>query len=143
MPAGGFARETGLSAGLPAGAAMARRRGGAHNAPRGFAGRSQMIVITGGLIARPDSIAEATLLGIEHSRRSRAEPGCLAHNIHVDAENPLRLMFYEEWQDADAVRRHFVRPESLAFVRRFHKLAASRLPMKIYDTSEIEVTELV
>ena len=102
-----------------------------------------MIIITGGLIARPDSIAEATQLGIEHSRRSRAEPGCLAHSIHVDAENPLRLMFYEEWQDADAMRAHFARPESLDFVRRYRKLAASRTPMAIYDTTEIDVATLI
>jgi quinol monooxygenase YgiN len=102
-----------------------------------------MIVITGSMLARPDTIAEATRLGIEHSRRSRAEPGCLRHNLHVDAENPLRLMFYEEWRDRDAVRAHFAVPDSLDFVRRYRKLADSRVPMKIYDTTEIDVETLI
>jgi len=102
-----------------------------------------MIVITGSMLARHDTVDEALQLGIAHSRRSRAEPGCLAHNIHVDAENPLRLMFYEEWQDAAAVKRHFAVPESLEFVRRYRKLADSRAPMKIYDTVEIDVKTLV
>ncbi len=102
-----------------------------------------MIVITGGLVARQETLDEALRLGIEHSRRSRAEPGCIAHNIHVDAENPLRLVFLEEWQDAAAVKAHFALPESLDFVRRYRKLAASRTPMKIYDTTEIDVNTLV
>jgi quinol monooxygenase YgiN len=102
-----------------------------------------MIVITGALVAHKHTLDEALRLGIEHSRRSRAERGCLAHNIHVDAENPLRLVFVEEWQDADAVRAHFARPESLDFVRRYRKLAASREPMKIYDTAEIGIETLV
>jgi len=102
-----------------------------------------MIIITGSMLARPDSIAEATQLGIEHSRRSRAESGCLAHNLHVDVENPLRLMFYEEWQDRAAVRAHFAVPDSVEFVRRYRKLADSRVPMKIYDTTEIGIETLV
>jgi len=102
-----------------------------------------MIVITGSMLARPDTVAEATRLGIEHSRRSRAEPGCLAHNLHIDAENPLRLMFYEEWEDAAAVRAHFAVPQSLDFVRRYRKLADRREPMKIYDTTEIDVETLI
>jgi quinol monooxygenase YgiN len=102
-----------------------------------------MIVITGSMLARPDTVDEALQLGIAHSRRSRAEPGCLAHNIHVDAENPLRLMFYEEWQDRAAVRAHFAVPQSIAFVRRYRKLADSRAPMKIYDTTEIGIETLV
>jgi quinol monooxygenase YgiN len=101
-----------------------------------------MIVITGSLIARPETVEEAKRLGIEHSRRSRAEPGCIAHNIHVDAENPLRLMFYEEWQDVAAVKAHFAVPESVGFVRQFHKLAASRVPMKIYDTTALDARAL-
>ncbi len=97
-----------------------------------------MIIITGSLEAKPETVEEAKRLAIEHSRRSRAESGCLAHNIHVDAENPLRLMFYEEWQDVAAVKQHFAVPESIGFVRQFHKLAASRQPMKIYDTTTLD-----
>jgi hypothetical protein len=41
------------------------------------------------------------------------------------------------------VRAHFARPESLAFVRAYRKLAESRTPMAIYDTTEIDVATLV
>lgn len=62
-----------------------------------------MIIITGSAIIRPEHVAEALALGIEHSARSRAEPGCIAHNCHIDAEDPARIVFVEEWADMAAV----------------------------------------
>lgn len=101
-----------------------------------------MIVITGAVVARPETLAELTRLGVEHSTRSRAEPGCVAHNVHFDCENPLRLVFLEEWQDANAVRTHFARPESIAFVRRARGLAASSTAMAIYDAAPLDAKTL-
>ena len=49
-----------------------------------------MLIVTGSATARPETIAEMTALALEHVRRSRAEPGCLSHEVHVDAENLLR-----------------------------------------------------
>ena len=57
-----------------------------------------------------------TALGAGHSARSRSEPGCLAHNCHIDVENDLRLVFVEEWESVEAVRAHFALPASRAFV---------------------------
>jgi quinol monooxygenase YgiN len=36
----------------------------------------------------------------EHVHRSRKEPGCISHDVSIDAENPLRLTFFERWSDA-------------------------------------------
>ena len=46
-----------------------------------------MIIITGSAQIRAEHFEEALHLGIEHSARSRKEPGCQAHNCHVDAED--------------------------------------------------------
>ncbi|MFK4687055.1 putative quinol monooxygenase [Bradyrhizobium diazoefficiens] len=56
-----------------------------------------MIVVTGSVTARPDSFDEVRRLSLEHVHRSRTEPGCISHAVHVDCENPLRLMFFEQW----------------------------------------------
>ena len=63
-----------------------------------------MIIITGSAAIRPEHRSEALVLGVEHSARSRAEPGCIAHNCHVDAEDPNRIVFVEEWADTAAVK---------------------------------------
>ena len=70
---------------------------------------------------------------LEHSRRSRLEPGCVSHDVHVDVENPLRLFFFERWADRAAVDAHFAVPESGAFVRAASKLTAEAPSIAIYD----------
>ena len=95
-----------------------------------------MIIITGSILTRPETHDEIVALGIEHSARSRAEPGCIGHNIHVDCENRSRLVFVEYWADAQAVRDHFKVPESGAFVRQATKLAAAPPEMNIYSAEE-------
>jgi quinol monooxygenase YgiN len=37
------------------------------------------------------------------------EPGCISHAVHVDCENPLRLVFIEQWTDRAALLAHFRR----------------------------------
>ena len=71
-----------------------------------------MIVVTGSVTARVDSFDEVRKLSLEHVRRSRTEPGCISHAVHVDCENPLRLVFFEQWADRAALLAHFAVPAS-------------------------------
>ena len=96
-----------------------------------------MIIITGSANIRPEHFDEAMKLGVEHSQRSRAEPGCIAHNCHVDAESPQRIVFVEEWADMAAVKTHFAVPDSGAFVRLLSEWAEGAPAMKIYEASEM------
>lgn len=82
-----------------------------------------MIVVTGSVLGRADSIGELTRLSLAHVRRSREEPGCVAHAVHVDCEEPLRLAFVEQWADRAALEAHFKMPASLEFVRALRDLA--------------------
>ena len=97
-----------------------------------------MIIITGSAIIRPEHFDEALKLGIEHSARSRGEPGCIAHNCHIDAENPLRIVFVEEWADMAAVKTHFAVPESGLFVRTLGEWAEGAPEMKLFEATEIK-----
>jgi quinol monooxygenase YgiN len=96
-----------------------------------------MIIITGSAQIRAEHFEDALHLGIEHSARSRAEPGCLAHNCHVDAENPLRIVFVEEWEDMAAVKAHFAVPESGEFVRMLTGMAVAPPTMRIFEASQL------
>ena len=92
-----------------------------------------MLIVTGSIRARPDTIDRVLELSLEHVRRSREEPGCLLHSVHHDAEDPLRLVFLEHWADADALRTHFGVPASGAFVEEASGLAAEPPEMAIYE----------
>jgi quinol monooxygenase YgiN len=97
-----------------------------------------MIVVTGSVTAREDSFAEVRRLSLEHVHRSRKEQGCLAHAVHVDCENPLRLVFIEQWADRAALAAHFAVPASRDFVRALRSLAAPIPALEIYDATRLE-----
>ena len=94
-----------------------------------------MKIVTGRVRAKPDTLDELLLISVEHVKRSRNEPGCLFHSIHQDAEDPLNLFFYEEWESDDALQRHFGVAEVLAFVTKVRELAAKAPTMDIYEAS--------
>jgi quinol monooxygenase YgiN len=97
-----------------------------------------MIVVTGSVTAREDTFGEVRTLSLEHVRRSRNEPGCISHAVHVDCENPLRLVFVEQWADRAALLAHFAVPASRDFVRALQPLAAAATTIELYDAARLE-----
>jgi quinol monooxygenase YgiN len=96
-----------------------------------------MIVVTGSVTAKEDCFEEVRRLSLEHVRRSRGEPGCISHAVHVDCENPMRLVFVEQWADRAALLTHFAVPDSRHFVRALQPLAAATT-IEIYDATRVE-----
>jgi quinol monooxygenase YgiN len=97
-----------------------------------------MIVVTGSVEARHDTFDEVLQLSLEHVHRSRNEPGCISHAVHVDCENALRLVFIEQWADRAALLTHFGVPASRDFVKALQPLAASASTIEIYDATPLE-----
>jgi quinol monooxygenase YgiN len=97
-----------------------------------------MIVVTGSVTARDDSFNEVRTLSLEHVHRSRSETGCISHAVHVDCENPLRLVFIEQWADRAALLAHFEVPASRQFVRALQPLASSATTLELYDAIKLE-----
>ena len=97
-----------------------------------------MIVVTGSAIIQRDSFTEARRLSIEHTQRSRAEPGCISHDVHIDCENPLRLVFVERWADRDALLAHFAVPASRQFIKALSALLVEPSTIEIYDAKLLD-----
>lgn len=97
-----------------------------------------MIVVTGSVTARADRFDEVRKLGLEHVHRSRTEPGCISHSVHVDCENPRRLVFFEQWADRAALLAHFAVPASRDFVRALQALAESATTIELYEATRLE-----
>ena len=76
-----------------------------------------MILVLGSVLVKEGGMTEALALSQEHVARSRAEPGCIAHAVHRDVENPSRLVFVEQWSSEAALWEHFKVPASRAFAR--------------------------
>ena len=91
-----------------------------------------MIIVTGSVMSRPESLDEVLRLSVEHVRRSRLEPGCLSHGVHQDVEDPNHVVFVEQWADLDALRTHFGVTESLDFVTALASLTGEPAQMCIW-----------
>ena len=97
-----------------------------------------MILVTGSVTAREESLNQVLKLSLEHVERSRDEPGCLSHAVHIDCENPLRLVFVEQWADRAALLAHFAVPASREFVRALQPLAATATTLEIFEAARLE-----
>jgi quinol monooxygenase YgiN len=98
-----------------------------------------MILVTGRVTAKTETFAETLRVSREHVHRSRKEPGCISHDVSVDADDPLTLHFIERWADAAALKAHFRVPESRAMWQTLQSLAADPGAMRIYRADEISV----
>jgi quinol monooxygenase YgiN len=100
---------------------------------------TSVILVTGSILAHPETIEELLTLSLEHVKRSRVEPGCRSHAVHRDAENPLRLVFLEEWDDHATLAAHFAVPASRAFVKAASALADGTPTLNIFQATPTRV----
>ena len=96
-----------------------------------------MIIVTGVIQARADTLEALRAASLEHVARSRAEPGCLEHGVAVDVNDGLRLVFFERWSDRTALDAHFRVPAARAFAAEAARLAAQPPQLHVYKASGI------
>lgn len=94
-----------------------------------------MIIVLGSVTVQPGRMAEALAQSQQHVARSRTEPGCLSHAVHVDTEDPQRLVFVERWADRAALAAHFQVPASRAFVKALTALASAPPQLQVYEAA--------
>lgn len=97
-----------------------------------------MIIVIGSVVVAQDALADAQRIAIEHVHRSRAEPGCISHDVHLDCEHPGRLVFVERWADRAALAAHFAVPASGETVRALGALATQPPALDIYDANRLD-----
>lgn len=95
-----------------------------------------MLIVTGSVTARPDTFEALRQVALDHVYRSRAEAGCITHSVQIDCENPLRLVFYEEWADRAALDVHFAQPGSTAFMAAVRELSAASTRVRILPVED-------
>ena len=96
-----------------------------------------MIIVTGTLHARPETLAEVLALSRDHVARSRAEPGCLEHGVAIDVDDPMRLVFFERWADRDAIGAHLKLPASRGFGKAVAALVDQPPTLSMFDATEL------
>ena len=97
-----------------------------------------MIIVLGSVIVKDGCIAEALKISQQHVDRSRNEPGCIAHGVHLDSENSQRLVFVEKWSDQATLSQHFKEPTSIEFVKKLKEIVTNTPEMSIYDATQLK-----
>lgn len=92
-----------------------------------------MIIVTGSVVARAEAFDQLLALCREHVERSRSEPGCISHAVYRDVDEPMRLVFFEEWESRAALATHFEVPASGAFVNAARDLTSEAPTLHIYN----------
>ena len=62
------------------------------------------------LVARPEARDELQRILAAQVEPTRAEPGCLNYDFHVDAEDPNVFFFYENWRSQEDLDEHMRQP---------------------------------
>ncbi len=96
-----------------------------------------MIIVTGSVTAREADFAALRQEALDHVARSRREPGCLLHSVHVDCEDPLRLVFIEHWANRSALETHFKHSDTAKIMRAIASLAAEKGRMEIFEATPV------
>jgi quinol monooxygenase YgiN len=97
-----------------------------------------MVIVLGSVLVQEAHLAEALALSQQHVTRSRAEPGCIAHAVHRDTQNPLRLVFVEQWASQGALWEHFKVPASRSFAKALAGVSTERPSMTLYEATAIQ-----
>lgn len=96
-----------------------------------------MIIVIGHVIARNDTEAAIEQLAAEHVLRSRAEPGCISHEVSRDVQQPLQFIFVERWIDMAALQAHFRVEASRKFAQSMASLCQDPPQIDIYEATAV------
>ncbi len=96
-----------------------------------------MLIVTGSITARQDGLEPMLEAALAHVERSRAEPGCIEHGCALDADNPLRIVFFERWTDMTALETHFAQPGTRELLVAVRTHAQGAEPITIYEATKV------
>ena len=100
-----------------------------------------MIIIIGSITIRDETLDEALRISQEHVNRSRIEAGCINHGVHIDNEDPNRLVFVERWESMEQLEQleqHFQVTESAEFAGKIAEMASVAPNMELYHSASIQ-----
>jgi len=94
-----------------------------------------MLVIAGIVKVRPELRAEAVKEALEMARATQAEAGCKAYRFSADLEDPNTFLLFEEWENEEALARHFQSAHMAKFNAAAPRLMGGAPSFNRYDVS--------
>lgn len=82
------------------------------------------VTIVGTVTARPECRDELEELLRRQVEPTRAEPGCINYDFHVDAADPCLFVFYENWASQADLDAHLKMPHLVPLMSQIDRLLA-------------------
>lgn len=76
-----------------------------------------MIYIVATLTIKPETRAEFIAAATACIEGTRQEPGNIAYDLHESVTDPTKMVFVEQWENAEALVPHRTAPHMKAFGR--------------------------
>jgi quinol monooxygenase YgiN len=89
--------------------------------------------IIGMVVAKEETREELSEILAAQVAPTRAEPGCINYDFHVDAEDPNIFMFYENWRSKEDLDAHLKAPHLEPLFGRLDELLARPVEIKFYE----------
>ncbi len=89
--------------------------------------------IIGIVVAKPEARAELLAILAAQVAPTRAEPGCMNYDFHVDAGDPCVFMFYENWHSKADLDAHLKMPHLEPLLGRVDELLARPVEITFYE----------
>lgn len=91
---------------------------------------SNIITLVVSVCAKEETIKELTADVMALAEATRKESGNICYFPHISKDNPLEIVFYEQWLDQAALDSHMREPHFLNFINDEKKLMATSLNVK-------------
>lgn len=82
------------------------------------------VTIIGTVTARPETREELQDILFSQVAPTRAEPGCLNYDFHVEASDPCSFVFYENWRSQTDLDAHMKMPHLAPLFSQAERLLA-------------------
>ncbi len=88
------------------------------------------VTIIGTVTAKPETRDELlSLLGAQVAP-TRAEPGCMNYDFHIDATDPCCFVFYENWRSQTDLDAHLAMPHLVPLFSQLQRLLAKPVDIR-------------
>lgn len=86
--------------------------------------------IIGTVVAKPSTREELLEILTEQVAPTRLEAGCINYDFHVDADDPCRFVFYENWRSKADLDAHLAMPHLQPLFSRLEELLAEPVDIR-------------
>jgi quinol monooxygenase YgiN len=94
-----------------------------------------MIVVTGRVRVAAEDRERFVEVATTMCASSREEAGCRGYRVYADLEQQDRYVFVEEWDDEEALQRHFAQPHTATFMQALAPLLAEPADVLFHTTA--------